>query len=306
MVSISRTMTTSAKIGTRIKFLLGVGALLLLGIILSFYLIWKSTIFLSPAEIPNTSQSVDVVQEVRSWALNYQDLAQAPTRHKAFWELTTILQTDEDAAQAIEKVILSQQQNYTTGLLAIAVGVLSSQGTPEAQKSLCNILQVFNNNDEKAMVVLPQIMLLEQPQNFLFDELQAFIRNSPNVLLRENAELVLTGLSQRAVQTNESLAQKITLWLQQKKAEISGEPESLEHYLDLLGNTTNEAFLDEILPALTHQNTDVRERAVFALRLFQNQRAVSALNNQLLVDQSPQVKRKVKEALSYFHSVQDD
>lgn len=304
MVSISRTMNISTRIDTRIKFLLGLGVLLLVGSILSFYLIWKSTVFLSTAEIPNTSQSADIVQEVRSWALNYQDLTQASTRHKAFWELTAILQTDEDAAQEIEKVVLSQQQNNSTGLLVLTVGALSSQGTPKAQQSLCDILQALNNNDEKAMVVLPQIMLLEQPQDFLFNELQAFIRNSPNDLLRENAELVLAGLSQRAFQSNESLGQKITFWLKQKKAKLSGYPESLAHFLDLLGNTANETFLDDILPALTSENTEVRERAVFALRLFQNDRAVSALNNQMLVDQNPQVKSKAAEALSYFHSIQ--
>lgn len=303
MVFVSRTITISTGIGTRIKFQLGLGVLLLLGSILSSFLIWKSATFLSPAEIPDTSQSANIVQEVRSWALNYQDLTQAFTRHKAFWELTAILQADEDAAQAIEKIALSPQQNDSTELLAITVGALSSHGTPEAQRSLCDILLAFSNNDEKAMFVMPQIMLLEQPQSFLFNELQAFIRNSRNELLRENAELVLAGLSQRASKTNENLAQQITLWLEQKKGELSEDPKSLTHFLDLLGNTANETFLDDILLALTHENTEVRERAVFALRLFQHERAVSALKHQMLIEQNSQVKRKAADALSYLHGI---
>jgi HEAT repeat protein len=74
----------------------------------------------------------------------------------------------------------------------------------------------------------------------------------------------------------------------------------------LLGNTANEAFLDDILPLLTHENAEVRVRAVFALRLFRDEQAVIALKHQLSVDQNPQVKRKAAEALSYFYPTYSD
>jgi hypothetical protein len=305
MISTSRSISVTTSIVAKTKFLIVLAALFLVGSILSFYLLWKPTTFPSSLTIQNASQIAGISQEVSSWVSNYQDLTQASTRHQAFRELFAILQAHEDTAQSIEKVVLSQQDGNME-LLAIAVGVLSSQGTPEAQQSLCNILQAFNSNDEKAMVVMPQIMLLEQPQDFLFNELQAFVHNSPNALLRENAELVLAGLSQRAYQTNESLAQKITLWLEQKKAQLSEDPEPLAHYLDLLGNTANEAFLDDILPLLTHKNDEVRVRAVFALRLFRDEQAVIALKHQLSVDKNPQVNRKAAEALSYFYPTYSD
>lgn len=299
MISMSGTIAHSTKKASRIRVLIGFTALFLVGSLLSFCLIWKPAIFFSPLALQNVSEDIRISQEVSSWMSNYQDLTQASTRHQAFRELFAILQAHNEAAQSIEKIVLSQQ-NDNTELLAISVGVLSSQGTPEAQQALCNILQAFRNNDEKAIAVMPQIMLLEQPKDFLFDELQAFVRNSPNPLLQENAELVLAGLWQRASQMNENLAHKITLWLEQKKAQLSEYPESLTHYLDLLGNTANEAFLDDILPLLTHENAEVRVRAVFSLRLYQNERAVSALKQQILIEQNPQVKQKAVDALSYL------
>lgn len=304
MVSILRTTSISARKIAKVRFLLELGVLVLVGGILSFFLAWQPTAFLNPPVLQNPSQPANAAQEVRSWALNYQqNLTQASTRHKAFWELTAILQADEGAVQAVEKIVLSRQQNDSLELLAVAVGALSSQGTPEAQQSLCNLLQAFSNSDDKAMVVMPQIMLIEQPQSFLFNEVQAFIRNSQNDLLRENAELILAGLSQTASKTNENLAQQITFWLEQKKANVSEDSSSLTHFLDLLGNTADETFLDDILLALTHENAEVRERAVFALRLFRHERAVSALKHQILIEQNSQVKHKAVDALNYIHGI---
>jgi hypothetical protein len=305
MVSIFRTINNSTENSTRTKYLLRLGALFLVGTIFSLCLILKLATFPNLLVSEDTYKVPGITQEVHSWVLNYQDLTQASTRHQAFRELFDILQAHDNATQSIEKIVLSQQ-NDNTELLAIAVGVLSSQGTPEVQQALCNILQAFRNNDEKAIVVMPQIMLLEQPQDFLFDELQAFVHNSSNPLLQENAELVLAGLWQRASQMNHNLAHKITLWLEQKKAQLSEYPESLAHYLDLLGNTANEAFLDDILPLLTHENAEVRVRAVFALRLFRDEQAVIALKHQLSVDKNPQVNRKAAEALSYFYPTYSD
>lgn len=305
MVSIFRTINNSTENSTRTKYLLRLGALFLVGTIFSLCLIWKPATFPNLLVSQDTSKVAGITQEVRSWVLNYQDLTQASTRHQAFRELFDILQAHDNAAQSIEKVVLSQQ-NDNTELLAIAVGVLSSQGTPEAQQALCNILQAFRNNDEKAIVVMPQIMLLEQPQDFLFDELQAFVHNSSNPLLQENAELVLAGLWQRASQRNENLAQKISFWLEQKKGEGLKKPESLAHFLDLLGNTANKDFLDNILLGLTHKNAEVRERAAFALRLFSDKRVISALKHQMLIEQNSQVKNKVTEVLSDFHGIKAD
>lgn len=294
-------INTSAGIVIRIRVLLELGALFLVGSLLSFCLIWQSAIFSSSSVPQNASEATNVSQEVRSWLSQYHDLSQAPVRDQAFWKLITILQSDEDAAQSIERAVLLQQ-NDNLEVLAIAVGALSSEGSPKAQQALSDILQAFDSDAQKAITVMPQIMLLEQPQDFLFDELQAFIRKSPNALLQEDAELVLAGLSQRASQMNVSLAQRINSWMNQKKAQLSDDSKNLAHYLDLLGNTANESFLNEILPFLGHEDAEVRERAVFALRLFQNERAASALRQRISIEENPQVKQRAIDALSYLHS----
>lgn len=301
MISTSRSFNVTPFIATRTKFLLGLAAAFLVSGILTLYLIWKPPTLPSPSTLQVTSQVAGISQEVRSWVLDYQDLAQATTRHQAFWKLFAILQANEDAARSIEKLVLSQQDD-NTDLLAIAVGALSSEGSPKAQQALSDILQAFDSDAQKAMTVMPQIMLLEQPQDFLFDELQAFIRKSPNALLQEDAELVLAGLSQRASETNVSLTQKINSWIDQKKAHLSDDSKNLAHYLDLLGNTANESSLNEILPFLGHEDAEVRERAAFALRLFQNEKASSALRQRISIEENPQVKQRAIDALSYSHS----
>jgi len=302
MLTISGNIETNPTVKSQIKAFWILGMSLLLVISLSLYQIWKPITLVKPIASSISSPSTEVQQEVHSWLLNYSDLSQAQSRHMAFRNLSKILHQYENAPQEIEKAVLLNSKS-SIELLAVTVGVLSSQGTPQAQQALSNTLQAFRNDEEKVMLVLPQIMLLEEPQDFLFDELRTVIRKSRNPILRENAELTLAGLSQQAYQTNQPLAQKITLWLEGKKVTSSRNPQSLSAFLDLLGNTGNETFLADILQATTHENAGVRARAAFALRLFKGERVVSALT-QLAVDQDPEVQTKAAEALSYFHSSQ--
>lgn len=272
---------------------------LLVVFLLSLYQLWQPITLVNVPVLSSLASSTENQKEVRSWLLNYSDLRQAQERHQAFRDLMTILQNYENSAQEIEILVLLDGRS-SMELLAVTVGVLSSQGTPQNQQVLCHALQVFRNNPEKVMLVLPQIMLLEEPQDFVFDELQTFIHTSHHPVLRENAELALAGLSQHAYQTNQPLAQKITLWLESKKTILSDNPQSLSTFLDLLGNTGNETFLADVLQATTHQDAGVRARAAFALRLFKGEQANRALKK-LEVDQDSEVKTKATEALRYFH-----
>lgn len=272
---------------------------LLVVFLLSLCQLWQPVAPVNSPVLLSSSSSTESQKEVRSWLINYSDLRQAQERHQAFRDLMSILQNYENSAQEIENLVLLNGKS-SMELLAVTVGVLSSQGTPQNQQALCHALQVFRNNPEKVMLVLPQIMLLEEPQDFVFDELQTFIHTSHHPVLRENAELALAGLSQHANQTNQPLAQKITLWLESKKTILSDNPQSLSAFLDLLGNTGNETFLADILQATTHQDAGVRARAAFALRLFKGEQANKALKK-LEVDQDSEVKTKATEALRYFH-----
>ncbi|MBD2044090.1 HEAT repeat domain-containing protein [Coleofasciculus sp. FACHB-64] len=245
------------------------------------------------------SSPTEVEQQVHSWLLNYSDLSQAQNRHSAFRDLTRILQQYENAAQEVEQTVLLNRKS-NINLLAVTVGALSSQGTLQAQQALCATLQVFHNNTEKVMLLLPQVMLLEEPQDFLFDELQTFIRKSHNPILRENAELALAGLSRHAYQANQALAEKINTWLEDKKSTLSKNSQSLSAFLDLLGNTGSKLFLEDILQATNHKDPTVRAHAAFALRLFKGDQIVKTLE-QLAVDQNSEVKTKAMEALSYSH-----
>jgi hypothetical protein len=301
MISVSEKTESHLISESKVKPFLIFGIFMLLVISLSLYHFWSPSI--SVELLSKAFSSTELQQKIDSWRLNYPDLNQAQNRHSAFRDLTKILQQNENAAQEIEKAVLLNH-NSNMELLAVTVGALSSQGTPQAQQALCDTLQAFHNDEEKVMLVLPQIMLLEEPQNFLFDELQTFIHKSRNPILRENAELTLAGLSQQTYETNQPLAQRIALWLEGKKAVSLGNPQSLSAFLDLLGNTGNDAFLADILQATTHENAGVRTRAAFALRLFKGEQVVRALK-QLTVDQDPEVKTKAAEALSYFHPSQD-
>ncbi len=294
---------TSESIGKAawIQVLMGLGALLLIGCMFSTYLILPSDLSVGSFTLQGSNHSSEIRQEVSSWTHDYQDLSEGRSRYIAFQDLKTILKHHEDAPRVIqENGLLKQEKNNK--LLSVILGALSSHGSPESQQVLSNALQAYRDNEEKAMLVLPQILLLESPQSFLFNELQTFIRKSQSETLHENGELVLAGLWQRANQTNVDLAQKISQWLIVKKAALSGNTESLAHFLDLLGNTANEAFIDDILQALVHEKPEVRERAVFSLRLFKDERAVSALKHQILVEQNSEVRNKAKDALSYFRS----
>ncbi len=264
---------------------------------LSLYHFWNPSI--SVKLLPSEAiSSTELQQKIDSWRLSYPDLTQAMNRHSVFRDLTKVLQQNANAAQEVEKAVLLNN-NSSMELLAVTVGVLSSQGTPQAQQALCDMLQEFRQDEDKVMLVLPQIMLLEQPQDLLFDELQAFIRKSHNPILRENAGLTLAGLSQHAYETNQPLAQRITLWLEGKKAVLTQESQSLPAFLDLLGNTGNEIFLPYILKATTYENAEVRARATFALRLFNGEEVVETLE-QLATDQDSVVKTNAIEVLSYF------
>jgi hypothetical protein len=287
-------------IATRIKIFWTFCLSFVLIIPLILYQLSQADVFVNPPVPAVSSPPTEVQKEIRSWLLNYSDMSHAQDRHNAFHDLTRILQQHEDASKEIEKLVLLNPES-TIQLLAVTVGVLSSQGTPEAQQALCNTLQTFRREPEKVMLVLPQIILLENPQDFLFDELQNFIHISHNSILRENAELTLAGLSQNAYLTNQDLAQRITLWLQGKKVMLPKNSEALSAFLDLLGNTANEVFLADILQATTHENAQVRSRAAFALRLFKGDRVVNTLK-QLTGDQSSEVKDKSTEALSYFQT----
>lgn len=298
MISVSKKTESYFLSKSKVKSFWIFGIFILLVISLSLYHFWSPNI--SVELVPSTAfSSTELQQEIASWRLSYPDLSQAQNRHSAFRDLTEVLQQNENAAQEVEKTVLLNY-NSNMELLAITVGVLSSQGTPQAQQALCNMLQEFRQDEKKVMLVLPQIMLLEQPQDFLFDELQAFIRRSRNPILRENAELTLAGLSQHAYGTNQPLAQRITRWLKSKKTTLSENVQSSSAFLDLLGNTGNEIFLTDILKATAHQDASVRARAAFALRLLRNEQVVSTLR-QLALDQDPEVKTKATEALSYLY-----
>lgn len=273
------------------------GIFMLLVIFLNLYHFWRPITSVEPL-LSTAFSSTELQQKIDYWRLNYLDLSQARSRHSAFRDLTEILQQNENAAQEVEKAVLLNY-NSSMELLAVTIGVLSSQGIPQAQQALCDMLQAFPQDEKKVMLVLPQIMLLEQPEDFLFDELQAFIRKSPNPILRENAQLTLAGLSQHAYETNQPLAQRITLWLEGKKAVFTQESQSLSAFLDLLGNTGNETFLPYILKTTTHENAEVRARATFALRLFNGEKVVKNLER-LATDQDLVVKTNAIEVLSYF------
>ncbi|MBW4449204.1 MAG: HEAT repeat domain-containing protein [Spirirestis rafaelensis WJT71-NPBG6] len=282
---------------TNIFWILGIS--LLLSVSLCFYQIWQPFSQVHPIVSSVSSPSVEVKQKVHSWLLNYPDLSQAQNRYRAFQDITKILQEYENAAPEVENIVLLNYKS-SINLLAVTVGALSSQGTPQAQQALSHTLQAFHWNAEKVMLLLPQIMLLEEPQDFLFGELQIFIHKSRNPILRENAELTLAGLSQRAYQSNQALAKKITTWLEKKKSTLPQNSQSLSAFLDLLGNTRNETFLEDILQATTHEDAEVRARAAFALRFFKGDQVAKTLEK-LAVDQNSEVKAKATEALSYFH-----
>jgi len=298
MLSISEKIETNLTTGSKFRLIWAFCIPLLLAVFLTFSQIWKPLLLANPLISSISYPSAEMQQQVQAWVLNYPDLSQAQDRHRAFRDLTKLLQQDEKITQEVEKTILLSRKS-SMELIAVTVGVLSSQGTPRAQQALCNTLQAFHKNSEKVMLVLPQIMLLEKPQNFLFDELQTFIRKSRTSILRENAELTLAGLSQHAYQTNQTLAQKITSWLEIKKSTLPEDAQSLPAFLDLLGNTGNETFLVDILQATTHEDAEVRARAAYALRFFRGDRVAKALE-QLTVDQNSEVKAKAAEALSYF------
>jgi len=300
MLSVFERVEDRSASKNKIKLLWLLGISLLFAIFLSFYQVWKPTTLTIPASSA-ISSSTEVQRVISSWLLNYPDLSQAQNRHEAFRDLTKILQRHDDAPMELENTVLFNRES-SLELLAITVGVLSSQGTSSAQQALSDSLSAFHQDAEKIMLVLPQIMLLEEPQDFLFDALQTFMRKSRNSILRENAELTLAGLSQRAAQSSPVLAEKITLWLEGKKAALSKDPHALPAFLDLLGNSGNETFLTDILQATTHEDARVRARAAFALRLFDGDQVVKTLKR-LAVDQDSEVKTKALEALSYFHSI---
>jgi len=300
MVLLSSAISLTTQAGTKIKALWRLGIVVLLGSLLILFLVFQPSLQLEPLSFPKSHQASEVHQVVRDWMLRYQDLSQASARHQAFRDLSGILQRYEDAPEAVGQTVLLNQSSGTQ-MLAVAVGALSSHGTPQDQQALGRMLQASRSNPSKAMLVLPQIMLLEQPQTFLFDELQTFAHQTQNELLQENAELALAGLWQHSARTNERLTKEITLWLEKKKALVLANPGELAHWLDLVGNTANAAFLADILEASTHPHVEVRARAVFALRLFRDEQAVSTLKHQLLVEQNAEVKRKIVEALGYLH-----
>jgi hypothetical protein len=302
MLSVCDRIEIRPAAASKIKLFWILGISLLLALFLSIYQVWKPITLIAPP--PSAiSPSTEVQREIYSWLINHPDLSQAQNRHRAFRDLTTILQQHDDAALEVEKSVLLNSKS-SMELLAVTVGVLSSQGTSPVQQALSHSLLAFRNEAEKAMLVLPQIMLLEKPQDFLFDELQAFIRKSHHPILRENAELALAGLSQQAAQTNPVLAERIALWLEGKKAVLPKNPQALSAFLDLLGNTGNETFLADILQATTHEDAGVRARAAFALRFFKGDQVVKTLEK-LAVDQNSQVRTKATEALSYFHRNHD-
>jgi HEAT repeats len=274
------------------------GSLFLVGV-LTFYL--SLEILISPKTLssPGVIPSTLLQREVNSWLDEYSDLSQAMTRSKAFQDLTKILQQNKDAPKEIEKVVLLNKQSSIESL-ALVLGALSSQGTPEAQRVLCNALWEFAEFDEKIMLLFPQIMLIEEPQDFLFDELQNFVHKNHNSLLLENARLTLAGLSKKSDKFNKKLALKITFWLQQERRSLSDNPQEITQYLDLLGNSGNESFLSYILQASKHENFEVRSRAAFALRSFKGKQVVSTLEK-LASDKYPLVRSKAIEALKYFY-----
>jgi HEAT repeats len=297
MISVSEKVESHLISESKVKPFWIFWTFMLLVISLSLHHFWSPSISVEP--LPSiVFSSTEIQHKIDSWRLNYPDLSQARNRHNAFRDLTEILQQNENAAQEAKKAVLLNN-NSSMELLAVTVGVLSSQGTSQAQQVLCDMLQAFPQDEKKVMLVLPQIMLIEQPQALLFDELQAFIRKSHNSILRENAELTLAGLSQHAYETNQPLAQRITLWLEGKKAALTQEFQSLPAFLDLLGNTGNETFLPYILKATTYENAEVRARATFALRLFNGEEVVETLE-QLATDQDSGVKTNAIEVLSYF------
>lgn len=300
MLLLTNAFSLSVQAGNRIKAFWYFGILVLLGSLLSLFLVFQPSLQFEPVSSPKAYQAAEVHQVVHDWIVRYQDLSQASARHQAFRDLTNILKQHEDAPKAVAQTILLNQKSGTQ-MLAVAVGTLSSHGTAQDQQALCKMLQASRVNPSRAMLVLPQIMLLEQPQTFLFDELQTFAYQTQNELLQENAELALAGLWRYAARTNERLAREITSWLEKKKALVSANPKALSHWLDLVGNTTNEAFLADILEASIHPDYEVQARAVFAFRLFRNEQAVNTLNQQLLIEQNAEVKRKIVEALGYLH-----
>lgn len=300
MVLLTNAISLSSQAGNRIKAFWCFVILVLLGSLLSLFLVFQPSLQSEPVSSPKAYQAAEAHQVVHDWIVRYQDLSQASARHQAFRDLSNILQQHEDAPEAIAQTILLNHKSGTQ-MLAVAVGALSSHGTVRGQQALCKMLQVSRSNPSRAMLVLPQIMLLEQPQTFLFDELQTFAHQTQNELLQENAELALAGLWQHAAQTNDRLAREIMSWLEKKKALVSANLKAVGHWLDLVGNTTNEAFLTDIIEASIHPDSEVRARAVFALRLFRNEQAVNTLNQQLLIEQNAEVKRKIVEALGYLH-----
>ena len=272
-------------------WILKIGLCLLL--VINLFLLWY----------PPVNKINYVSEKVQSWKSNYSDLTEPSTQLIAFQKLYAIILNDDKVTQELYNLLLSKSPEHRREYLSVIAGVLSSQGSSNAQQVLCRILQLFQNDDQEALTVMPQIMLLENPQPLLFDQILHFIHKTPSKALKENGELMLAGLWKNANINNSILAKKIEQWLVQKKSKISSQhQDSLAHFLDLLGNSANPKFLPDILQRLSHQNPAVRERAVFALRLFQNKLAFDALTKQLAIESDIPVKNKGILALNYLNA----
>jgi hypothetical protein len=203
--------------------------------------------------------------------------------------------TDKNRVAELGEKLVAEQ--VASDDLALSVGLLSSVGTPEAQKYLVSYLNNHTADREKAEMIFPHLALLSAPTPETIKGLIKFNNETRDPLLAENSDLTLGGVFSHLKSDH---PQYVTLKARlQHLWPSDGDSARALHAVEVYGNAGSEIFLPYIKDCLKSSNLDIRSAAVFALRFIKGSNVTETLLDMASYEKDQRIRLVAKEALRY-------